>query len=176
MILDDGTSILNFELVAHEHGYNKELISEHQPSYNERYQMLRPVYEEIETYILEKWQLVNFMTLEEYKNVRIAELEGVYHQALLGDFQSLGYTFSYDDDAQKNFTKVTALFALKPEKLDTPWNTKSHGIILLTREQYLQVVEAAENHEWFNLGKLWNYKHRVEVAESYDDVDAIIWE
>lgn len=116
------------------------------------------------------------VTLDEYKNQKKSDLEIDYNKALQGDFQSLGYTFSYDEEAQKNFTKVTALLALKPEKVDTAWNTKSHGIILLTKEQYLQVVEDAENHEWFNLGKLWNYKHKVEIAQSYDEVDAVVWE
>lgn len=115
-------------------------------------------------------------SLEEYKEQKIAELENAYQKALQGDFQSIGYTFSYGDEAQKNFTKITALFALKPEKVDTAWNTKSHGIVLLTKEQYLQVVEDAENHEWFELGKLWNYKHKVDVAQSYEEVDAVVWE
>jgi hypothetical protein len=115
-------------------------------------------------------------SLEEYRQQKIAVLDSAYQEALKGDFESQGYTFSYGDEAQRNFTKVTALFGLRPDKVDTPWSTKSHGIILLTRELYLLVVEDAENHEWYNLGKLWSYRHSVEVAQSYDEVDAINWE
>lgn len=116
------------------------------------------------------------VTLDEYKEAKINELDARYQESLRSGFECLGYSFKYCEEAQKNFTKVTALFALKPDKVDTPWNTKSHGIILLTREQYLQVVEAAENHEWYVLGKLWNYNHRVDIAQSYDEVDAVTWE
>lgn len=175
IIFKDGTTILNFNLIANEYGY-KELLKEPQPDYNEAYQSLQPFYEESETHILEKWEVINTLSLDEYKSQKLVELEITYKQALEGDFESLGYVFSYNKEAQDNFTKVTALFALKPEKVDTPWNTKSHGIILLTKEQYLQVVADAENHEWYNLGKLWNYKHRVDITQSYDDVDAVTWE
>jgi hypothetical protein len=173
--LEDGTTIINFNLVAKDYGY-KELQSEPKPSYNESYQAIQPTYVETETNIIENWQVVNIITLDEYKTIKLSKLENAYQKALQGDFQSIGYTFSYGDEAQKNFTKVTALFALKPEKVDTAWNTKSHGIILLTKEQYLQVVEDAENHEWFELGKLWNYKHKVDIAQSYEEVSAVVWE
>jgi hypothetical protein len=174
MVIEDRL-VVNFPIVSKEHGY-KELISEQKPLYNEAYQALQPIYEETETNILEKWEVINTLTLNEYKKNKLAELEDAYKEALQRDFESLGYTFSYVEEAQKNFTKVTALFALKPDKTDTPWNTNSHGIILLTKEQYLQVVEDAENQEWYNLGKLWSYKHKIEIAQSYEEVDKIIWE
>lgn len=96
---ESGETILNFHLTAKDYGY-KELVSEPHPLYNETYQRIQPVYEETKTSILEKWEVVNVLTLDEYKEQRLADLEIAYKEALQGNFESLGYVFSYDKEAQ----------------------------------------------------------------------------
>jgi hypothetical protein len=116
-ILVDGTSILNFNLVADQYGY-KELISNQQPSYDDRYQVLRVVYTETDNSIIEDWQVVESMTLDEFKQSKVDEFNRLCNQTIRKGFTSLGHFFRFnlteDEPDQTNFIQQLGDILLNP--------------------------------------------------------------
>lgn len=168
----DTESILNFPSVAHNFGY-KPLILDTVPPYNEEYQQLTITYTETDTNIVQSCKVIENVSLDEYKQRRISQLDTLREERVATQFTSQGYIFSYDKKAQENFGKVSALMNAFPNKAYTEWKTLSHGIVSLTREHFFQALADAELHEMSKWGDYWSYEHQVSMAQTHEEVYSV---
>jgi hypothetical protein len=170
--LEDGRFISNFNLVASEYGY-KPLLETVKPKHG-IYENLQVSYDEIDTHIIQKWEIVNAIPLDEFKQNKVREFNDLCNQTILNGFTSQGFSFIFDMEAQINFTQQ--LLMINDKTTSIPWKTEDKGIQMFTKEQFLQIVQDAQAHKVNNIQKYWMIKQRVLDAQSYEDVDAITWE
>lgn len=178
--LDDGTTILNFNLVADQYGY-KNLIQNPQPSYDERYQALQTIYTETDTNIIEDWQVVEIMSLDQFKQSRIDELNRLCNQAIRKGFTSLGHFFRFnlteDEPDQTNFTQQLADILLNPSMTTIQWKTEDVGVLTFTVDEFKQIIADGKIHKLSNMQKYWEIKAQIldENTDTFEKVLAITW-
>jgi hypothetical protein len=134
---------------------------------------------------------LNTATLEEVRTAKINQLKYLCSQAIYAGFTSSvnGYVFGYNEHDQSNFEKQTALLNLWYNQLNAgkitqeqfnanfpiKWKTKNHGIVDLTEEEYLQVIEDAKAHQLSKQIKYWQLEAQVLAATTKEEIDAIVW-
>lgn len=116
-------------------------------------------------------------SLEEAKAAKIAFLDNECSQAIYRGFFSVstGYHFGFDQEDQDNFNQMTTLLLLKSDITEIQWKTDDAGVVTLTREQFLKVVEEAAQHKQAQIARYWTLKAQVLAAETKEEVDAVNW-
>jgi hypothetical protein len=169
IVLDDGTTILNFDTVANEHGY-KELTVDMQPLFDPAFQQLVPKYVEEDSVIVQKWEVHDVLTLDEFRQQRIDMFNTMCNKEILGGFMSQGYQFIFDYEAQDNFSQEILSLLLDPSITEVEWKTEDQGVVTLTKEQFLLVVQDAKTHKLTTLRRYWDVKDRILNAGSVPEV------
>jgi hypothetical protein len=116
-------------------------------------------------------------TLEQVKAAKIDFLNTECAKAIYAGFTSAstGHFFIFDEEAQANFNQQSTLLLLKPDIVEVQWKTENAGVITLTREQFIQVVEEAAQHKQTQIARYWQLKEQVLAATTKEEVDAINW-
>jgi hypothetical protein len=116
--------------------------------------------------------------LDQYKKDEIDFLSELYKSELNSGFisNSLGETpveFSYDFIAQNRFDKKATLLSINPSIDSIEWATKSNGFIIMTRDQFISVLNEAAQHETDLSFKLLYAEANIINAISKEDVDLV---
>jgi hypothetical protein len=117
-------------------------------------------------------------SLEELKQARINFLKDECTQAIYEGFtSSLGYEFGFNAHDQQNFGQQLLLLMLDTNNTITEiqWKTKNQGVVELTKEEFLQIVEEAKQHKLNQQHKYWMKEELVLVSQSKDEVASIVW-
>lgn len=117
-------------------------------------------------------------TLEELKQARINLLKDECSEAIYEGFtSSLGYEFGFQPHDQINFTQQMLLIVADKNSEITiiQWKTKNQGIVKLTKEEFLQIVEEAKQHKLNQQQKYWMKEELVLVAQSKEEIQLITW-
>jgi hypothetical protein len=172
---EDGTVIINFDQVANEYGY-KELVVETRPPYDPRFQKLVVVYVEDDTNIIERFVAEDILSLDQYKAERIQWFDNFCNESVMKGFNAVGHTFRFNGEDQDNFSQRSLLLLLKPD--DTSpifWKTEDVGVIALTRDEFIAVLESADVHKMSIIQQYWKVKGLILQATSHRDVANITW-
>lgn len=117
-------------------------------------------------------------SIEELKNFRLNELSDAYKASLFTCFTSSAsgeeVVYGYKDIDQLNYSKLANLFALNPNKTKTIIGTESHGVIVLTKEQFLVFMEDAEEYEIGEYMKRKNIELQIENAMTVEELEEIV--
>jgi len=113
-------------------------------------------------------------TIKQRKKV---ELDAECNRAILAGFTSAttGHFYKFDQEAQDNFSQQSTLLLLKPDISEVYWKTEDAGIVLHTRDQFINVVFEAGQHKQQKIAKYWTLKAQVQAATTRAEVDAINW-
>lgn len=116
-------------------------------------------------------------SLAEVKEAKRAQLVYMSEEDTANGFvsESLGYHFGFEPKDQDNMTKQTILFIANPQAESCTWRTKDAGIVTLTKEQFMGVVQEGERHTRMNINRLWTLEQDVDAAQTKEDVDKIVW-
>lgn len=137
-------------------------------------QMYNPVYD----FKLNDWvdKKPQEEILQEVKSAKVLELNSVCEMAIFEPFQATnGHFYSFELKDQLNFTQMSFLINSNPHLTDIQWKTEDAGVLLHTREEFLEVIASAEVHKMGNISKNWQLKGLVESAETVEEVQAITW-
>lgn len=116
--------------------------------------------------------------LNEIKEAKINLLKDECSQAIYDGFisESTGYSFGFNQLDQINFTQQMLLIVSDTNNITTiQWKTKNQGVVELTKEQFIQVVEEAKQHKLNQQQKYWNLEQQVLNATDKDTVKSIVW-
>lgn len=118
-------------------------------------------------------------TLEELKQARINLLKDECSQAIYDGFisESTGYEFGFNPHDQINFTQQMLLIVADTNNEITTiqWKTKNHGVVELSKEEFLQVIEEAKQHKLNQQYKYWIKEELILIAENKDEIESIQW-
>lgn len=120
---------------------------------------------------------IETITLDELKVLKIAALKQLCDEATESGFvsPSLGYRFGFSPKNQDDIRSQVLLFLANPAKVDCQWNTEDAGIVVLTRDQFLNLLPEGEAHTRANIGKLWGLVGQVGAATSKEEVQNVSW-
>lgn len=137
--------------------------------------------------IYDKWDSIQnkwVLDLEKYKDNKIDELNNACNQSILGRFTStvngVQYQFSYDAEAQSNFSKAGRAFDknLVTSVSWTAYEIETGNMIRLTLDvnAFDAVFADSLNHVNSNVSNFRDVlQPQVNAATSKDEVDAIVW-
>lgn len=120
------------------------------------------------------------MTVEEIlegnKARKIEELNSVCEAETLQPFQaSNGHLYEFDYKDQSNFNQQLSFLVLDPSINEIIWKTVDAGVIMHTRDEFIQVCKDAEEYKRGNISKNWQLKGLVNSATSLEEVELINW-
>jgi hypothetical protein len=122
-------------------------------------------------------------TIEELANAQLTYLKRVKkedinarcQQTILGGFTaSNGHSYAFDFKDQDNFTQQMLFLVHDPTITEIPWNT-NEGVVVHTRDEFLQVCQDANAHKTGNFKKYWTLLAQLESATTEDEINAIGW-
>lgn len=150
-------------------------------------------YETIEVYIEEDHELLNdfeskfsyedgvvvkdlSLSLESLKTEKIAELNGKCESTIAQSFQARnGHTYQFEMKDQLNFSQQFLLITSNPDIKEVLWKTEDAGVLTHSREEFVEVIEDAENHKRNNISRYWALKEQVNQASTIEEIKAIEW-
>lgn len=114
--------------------------------------------------------------LESLKVARISKLKEESTSSIYDGFvsESTGYSFGFNELDQVNFTQrmlTIVAGATGPFK----WKTKDAGVVELTKEEFIVVIQEAEAHKLDNQEHYWQLEELILSAETNAQVDSIAW-
>ncbi|KEO84744.1 DUF4376 domain-containing protein [Tumebacillus flagellatus] len=119
-------------------------------------------------------------SLGDIKSARVSELNAACNAAILAGFSSsaLGETHTYDFDmeAQANLTGMLAVMNADDSMNGTVWKTTDAGPLPHNRQQFIALCRDGLNHKNDLIARYWTLKAQVELAETEEEVNAIVWE
>jgi hypothetical protein len=112
------------------------------------------------------------------KNYKFLQLMDVYkskiEEGLISSITGTSILYGYKDQDQLNYSKLANLFALNPTKESTILGTMSHGVISMTREQFINFMDDAET---FEIGLYTNRKQieaQINNATTIDELNDVV--
>lgn len=116
------------------------------------------------------------MKLEEIKKVRVLKLKEECSNSIYNGFisDSTGHVFGFNDLDQANFTQ-RMLTIVAGSKGPFSWKAKDVGVISLTKEEFMLVIQEAEAHKLRKQERYWALEKKVLLATSNQEVDQILW-
>jgi hypothetical protein len=124
------------------------------------------------------WNMID--SLQVQKDNKLNELNKVCNQSISKGFYSsvLGeehfYRFNLEED-QINFNQQATMLLLNASVTSVYWKTEDAGILLHSREQFLQLLDDASNHKQNNIDYYWQLKNQVLNATTIEEVNSIVW-
>lgn len=123
--------------------------------------------------------VANPLTLEDYRQNKIYEINRVCNQMILGGFLSsctgLEHQYKFDMEYQGNFAQQGVMLSLDPAITTVLWPTSDAGVIPHTREQYIQLCKDAQAWKSTNTYRYFTMKAQIQAAGTIDLVNAFTW-
>jgi hypothetical protein len=117
------------------------------------------------------------ISLDELKKSRQYELMNIYKESIVSGFNSSAtgevVRYGYKEQDQLNYSKLANLFALNPAKTSTIIGSDSHGVVTLSKEQFLQFMEDAEQYEMSMYIKRKQLEEQINSTTTIDELQAI---
>lgn len=120
--------------------------------------------------------------LAEKRNHKMQELSDMCNKDILGYFEAtvngVAYLFSFDYEAQANFTGTLALFSegLVTEMEWTAYENGKATRIALNKANFFSVISVAFDHKNTKIARLRNeFQPLVERATTSEEIEAIVW-
>lgn len=83
-------------------------------------------------------------------------------------------SFSYSQQDQLNYSKIANLFSLNPAKTSTILGSDSHGVVTLSKEQFLLFMEDAESYEMNMYVKRKQLEQQIVSATTIEELNSIV--
>lgn len=136
------------------------------------------------------------LSLEEVKSQKVQELYMKCDEAISRGFVStvidvnnVPYEFYYAEkdqlklNGQANLINIwlnrLSLGEITQAEFDTKfpiaWNTKSHGWVNFSYQEFVQILDDTSNHERNNYGKRTSLEAQVDIATTPEEVQLIVW-
>ena len=120
--------------------------------------------------------------LKEKKAEKFKEVSELCKQSILGYFDAevdgITYQFSFDDEAQRNFTGALALFnkGIVPSVEWTAWQDGIAKRIILAEPEFLSIVLLAFAHKDSKIARFRNeIQGKIESASTIEEIESIEW-
>lgn len=129
----------------------------------------------------EQWDDINgVFSLDKYKEFKILQLSALRDAELIAGFAStvtrngIPLTFSYSVTAQTRFTKQGALLGVNPLEDAIQWLTTNAGFVILTRNEFISVMNSGAEHEITIEFKFLYAQANIINAITKEEVDVIV--
>ncbi|USK72728.1 DUF4376 domain-containing protein [Peribacillus asahii] len=86
-----------------------------------------------------------------------------------------GHVYAFEMKDQINFNQQLSLITLDESITEIIWKTEDSGVLVHTRDEFIQVVANAETHKRSNITKYWTLKAQVQSATTIEGIEAITW-
>jgi|GEM_PF-3572671 len=110
---------------------------------------------------------------------KIQELNTACNQEILNGFNSsvLGesHDYSFDEEWQANFNRQMNALLLDPTIESVNWVTKDSGIILHTRQQFIDLYKESNFFINEKIGRYHTLETEINNSESINDIISIQW-
>jgi hypothetical protein len=118
-------------------------------------------------------------TLEDIKNVKIAQLRDFFQQTLNAGFQSSAdgtpRTYGFSPTDQANMSHAANVIALGIAVYPIPYADITGAVVELNEAQFKQLVIDAQNFNLTQVNKLRSLIAQVKQATTVDEVNAVQW-
>jgi len=122
--------------------------------------------------------LASLPTLEQVKEQKILELNTACNQDILNGFPSsctgVEHQYKFDMEYQGNFAQQGVMLSLDPTIDTVPWPTSDAGMVVHTREQFIQLCKDAQTWKGTNLYRYFDLKEQVEACTEISQVEAFV--
>lgn len=119
----------------------------------------------------------NIIPLEDLKLIKLEQLMDSYKSTIVSGFPSSAtgeqIIYGYKQQDQLNYSKIANLFALDTNKTSTILGSESHGVVTLTKEQFLVFMADAETHEMNLYLKRKNIENSINNATTVEELEQI---
>ncbi len=116
------------------------------------------------------------------KKERFEELSRECENEILGYFEgtvnSVPYLFSFDREAQSNFTGTLALFTegAVSHMEWTAWKDGKAERIILDKQQFMKIVATAFNHKNSKISRLrGEIQEKLDEATTIEEIESVVW-
>ncbi|NEX77369.1 hypothetical protein G4Z05_00430 [Bacillus thermocopriae] len=120
--------------------------------------------------------------LNQLKQEKFAELSQACREDILGYFKAtvngIEYEFSFDAEAQDNFTETLVLFTsnIIAEQEWTAWKDGQPVRIMLDKDSFMRVIQKAYGHKNSKIAKLRNELQPIlESCTTIEEIKSITW-
>jgi hypothetical protein len=114
--------------------------------------------------------------LEILKANKLAELNNACQSTILDGFVATnGHTYQFDFKDQDNITQQMLFLVNDPTISSVQWKTVNAGVIVHTREEFLQMCKDADAHKRYNFGKYWTLEAQLKSAVTEVEIKSINW-
>lgn len=117
--------------------------------------------------------------LENLKQFKINQLKYLCSSTIYDGFTSpsTNHSFSFDEQAQANFTQQLLLIVSAngnyTDKIH--WKTKSMEVVELSPAEFVQIVTEAKDFKVAQQGRYWQLEQQVLTATSNEEVELVVW-
>jgi len=120
----------------------------------------------------------NPITLDDYKQNKIYELNTACKNDVLNGFNSNcngeDHQYKFNLEYQANMNQKATMF-LFTNITETKWPTRDIGVIILSKDQFIQLCIDAETVKESKIYRYFTIKSQVEVSTTIEDVNTFIW-
>jgi hypothetical protein len=109
------------------------------------------------------------------KEKKIAELNNLCRETILNGYAIGTYEYENELHDQRNLALKGLKVLMDTNITSVAHKTKNAGVVTHTRDEFLNVVKAADTHIETNLTKYRDLKTKVKNALTVADIEAIIW-
>lgn len=145
---------------------------------DEKVDKLKTTTEKVKT-ATERYNELNLETASifDVKGLKSLVLKEICNKKIESGFisPSIGHKFGFKAHDQSNIQQQLLVFLSNPNETETEWKTEDAGIVKLTKEQFLNLVPEGKEHVRRHVDYLWSLIPLVQLAETNEDVDAIVW-
>ena len=89
--------------------------------------------------------------MEQLKIKKVAQVNQECEETILLGFTYLGDGFAFDYKDQDNFTQRLLIMQMNPAMTEVEWKTENNGVKVFSREHFMGIVQAAEQHKVKNI-------------------------
>lgn len=110
--------------------------------------------------------------MEQMKVKKIAQVNQQCEENILLGFTYMNDGFAFDYKDQDNFTQRLLIMQMNPAMTEIEWKTENNGVKIFSREHFMGIVNAAEQHKVKNIDQ---YRAIVDAIrnttfESFEDL------
>lgn len=123
--------------------------------------------------------VINPVTLQDYKDNKIYEINVACNQTILGGFMSncLGsiHQYKFDMEYQSNFAQQGVLVLMDASMENVMWPTKDMGVLPHARESFIQLCKDAQDWKSNNIYRYFGLKAQIENCTDISQVETFAW-
>jgi len=117
--------------------------------------------------------------LQNAKDSKILELNFLCNQVILGGYNSNctgeNHRYKFDEEYQRNFGLTIGAVSISPEILEIPWPTVDFGILVHSRENFIQLYLDGKAFMESNLYRYFGMKAQVLECTEISQIEAFVW-